>query len=94
MQHLPIPLPLPLTQENIRPQEDGLKVTQTPRGTRRDERGFHGQHNKSRDAVAAAAACLQNVIKIINASFDPSHPIVSQCGRGRDRIYKIHREER
>ena len=52
MQHLPIPLPLPLTQENIRPQEDGLKVTQTPRGTRRDERGFHGQHNKSRDAVA------------------------------------------
>ena len=75
MQHLPIPLPLPLTQENIRPQEDGLKVTQTPRGTRRDERGVHGQHNKSRDAVAAAA-CLQNVIKIINASFDPSYPIV------------------
>ena len=86
---MPIPLPLPLRQENIRPQEDSLKVTQTPRGTRRDERGFHGQHNKSRDAVAAAAACLQNVIKIINASFDPSHPIVSRCGRGRDRIHKI-----
>ena len=87
---MPIPLPLPLTQENIRPQEDGLKVTQTPRGTRRDERGFHGQHNKSRDAVAAAA-CLQNVIKIINASFDPSH---RQSMWSRSRSDSQNREER